>query len=183
MMRSGDNRGFTLLETLVATSLAGIVMLGLLSATLFLGRNLTRLANYTSLEAQSRRTIAFLKRDAERIRNITAASDTGFTATLADGTTVTYAYDSGSGDLSRNGRALLTEATVFDFNYFDLNNLPLAATSDPYNQSAIPETMNIRQVQARFTLAVGVASSGARASVTVASSRLLLRGKQAQLQN
>ena len=57
------SRGFTLVELLVATSIAMVLIAGMLSSYLFLGRNLVRDTNRQQLEAQSRNMLQTFARD------------------------------------------------------------------------------------------------------------------------
>jgi prepilin-type N-terminal cleavage/methylation domain-containing protein len=57
------SQGFTLVELLVATSIATVLIGGMLSSYLFLGRNLIRDSNRQELEAQSRNMLQTFARD------------------------------------------------------------------------------------------------------------------------
>ena len=57
------SQGFTLVELLVATSIATVLIAGMLSSYLFLGRNLVRDTNRQQLEAQSRNMLQAFARD------------------------------------------------------------------------------------------------------------------------
>src|SRR5262249_46206528 len=96
-------RGFTLLEVLISTSLAGIVIAGMLSTFLFLGRNLSRLASQQALENETRKALIHLRRDfglARGIKNGTTPTSSTVTLALASGD-VTYTYDSTAKNLRR----------------------------------------------------------------------------------
>ena len=57
------SQGFTLVELLVATSIATVLIAGMLSSYLFLGRNLVRDTNRQQLETQSRNMLQTFARD------------------------------------------------------------------------------------------------------------------------
>jgi prepilin-type N-terminal cleavage/methylation domain-containing protein len=72
------SRGFTLVELLVATSIAMVFIAGMLSSYLFLGRNLVRDTNRQQLEAQSRNMLQTFARDvgvADRIAGAYNSAD------------------------------------------------------------------------------------------------------------
>lgn len=72
------SQGFTLVELLVATSIATILIAGMLSSYLFLGRNLVRDTNRQQLEAQSRNLLQAFARDvgvADRIAGAYNSAD------------------------------------------------------------------------------------------------------------
>lgn len=75
-------RGFTLVELLVGMSLALIVMTAVLSSYLFLGRNLTRMANQQSVETEGRRAQAYFAQEARIATGISNPTSTSLTFTL-----------------------------------------------------------------------------------------------------
>ena len=102
-IRARPSGGFTLVELLIAAALGGFVMIALLSSSLFLARNFTRLANYQALESEARRALAYLQADleqAEAVKPGTNPTAIGVTLVLPAGE-VTYAYDSGTQRLRR----------------------------------------------------------------------------------
>lgn len=111
-------QGFTLVEMMVGMSLALIVMGGVLSSYIFIGRNLVRLANQQSLEEQSRRLQLYFAQDVRMSSSIHYTTD-GVTSDTTDPgptstnvtfhmptstgatTWVTYTYDNSAGTLTR----------------------------------------------------------------------------------
>lgn len=90
--------GFTLVELLIGMSLALVVMTAVLSSYLFLGRNLTRLANQQTLETEARRAHALFAQDARMATNISSPTSTSLvfnlpsTTSTASNRAVTYRY-------------------------------------------------------------------------------------------
>lgn len=99
-LRSSRSRGFTLVEILVAAGLSGIVLAGVLAASLTLARNGTRLASYSEMEVQIQRALEQFGAEARRASNLTwnAAGDLTLTVTDQSGATsaVTYAWTAAS---------------------------------------------------------------------------------------
>ena len=101
--RPALSRGFTLVEVLVSASLAAAVMAAVLSSFVFLGRNLTRLANYQALETKGREALTYLRHDlavAAAVKPGTTPTASSVTLVLPAGE-VTYTYDSTAGSLRR----------------------------------------------------------------------------------
>src|SRR5262245_19186427 len=82
-------RGFTLVEVMVATSLPAIVLAAALAAFLFVGRNLTRLVNLQHQEVESRRTLRTFTQDLSAAIQLSTATSTALTMTkpTSSGTT------------------------------------------------------------------------------------------------
>jgi prepilin-type N-terminal cleavage/methylation domain-containing protein len=178
--RPNRRAGFTLVELLVAVSLAGIVMTGTLTTYLFLGRNLARLQNQQVLDEEHRRLLLEFSQDFRMAEAVTAASDTAvtFRVPTATGTfTVTYTYTAGAsftGTLVRTTtpatrtRTLANSLGSFDFDYFD--GADNAVTVFPNKLTSV------RKVAFDYTAQTGYARTGTRTPVqTVASARLVLR--------
>jgi prepilin-type N-terminal cleavage/methylation domain-containing protein len=176
---SGHNRrgagrsGFTLVEVMVATSVSAIVFAGIITAYLFVGRNLTRLVNLQQQEVESRRTLRHVTQDLSAAIQLTTAtsSQVVMTKPTSSGTTtVTYTYTSGTGKLARTDSAgtqtLLSGVTAFTINYY--NESGTAITSSPHS---------VKAVEFSFTAAAGTSGSGTLASYTTVSPRVLLRNK------
>ncbi len=69
------SRGFTLVELLVAISIATVLIGGMLSSYLFLSRNLVRDTNRQQLETQSRNMLQTFARDVGVADQIASAYD------------------------------------------------------------------------------------------------------------
>ncbi len=178
--RSSHRSGFTLVELLVAVSLAGIVMAGTLTTYLFLGRNLARLQNQQVLDEEHRRLLLEFSQDFRKAEAVTAASDTAvtFRVPTATGTfTITYTYTAGAsftGTLVRTTTPATTTRTLagslgsFDFDYFDGRDTEV---------TAFPSKLtSVRKVAFDYSVQAGYARTGTRTPVqTISSARLTLR--------
>jgi Tfp pilus assembly protein PilW len=96
--RCSRRRGaFTLVEVMVSASLATMVLAGVMSAFLFIGRTGFNAGNYSEMEAQTRRALDRFATDARRATGVQWHSSHQLTFTLptagAGTTQVTYAYD------------------------------------------------------------------------------------------
>jgi prepilin-type N-terminal cleavage/methylation domain-containing protein len=179
-------RGFTLVELLVSSTLAALIMASVLSSYIFLGRSLARLANHQALEAKGRAALTQMRGDftlARAVKSGTTPTSTSLTLTLPSGE-VTYTYDSSSGKLSRQATTgvatnltLLSNAqatcTSFAFDYYTTSggSPAVSGTNVPYS---------IKQIQVRFTLATPTGhDANTRVTLGVVSPRFLLRNRLA----
>lgn len=92
------SRGFTLVEVLMASTIGSLVMAGVLSTFLMLGRSGANLASYTTMDAQTRRALEDFAQDVRMASDVTWNSDTSMTFTVpgnytSNGNQVTYAWD------------------------------------------------------------------------------------------
>ncbi|HEY8995821.1 MAG TPA: prepilin-type N-terminal cleavage/methylation domain-containing protein [Lacunisphaera sp.] len=85
-------RGFTLVEVLVATALSAFVLAGVLSALIFLSRSGFRASGYSELESEVRRGLDAFARDTRNATDVHWNNNQSITLTVA-GAPVTYAYD------------------------------------------------------------------------------------------
>ncbi len=112
--------GFTVLELMVAASLSGMILLGILSTSLHMTRSGLRIDNYTEIDKQVRRAFDVLGRDLKQAVDITwhASNDITLTIPTSDTTmaNVTYAWSATDGTFYRvagsdstvmNGRTIL----------------------------------------------------------------------------
>lgn len=90
-------RGFTLVEVMVSVGLSTAIMSGIFSSFLLVGKNSYNAANYSVMEAESRRALATFTLEARMADNITWTSESRVTLSVVADTgsyAVTYAYDS-----------------------------------------------------------------------------------------
>lgn len=187
--RPSSRRGFTLLELLVSSALASMLMVAILSTFIFLGRSLSRLASYQALENEARKGLGYLRQDFALARAVkSGTTPTGATVTLVLPTgDVTYTYDSAAKKLTRAAPGGLNpsftllqssqcDCTAFAFQYYTTGD------AAPTDQSA-PTTnvpYSIKQIEVGFTLeSPGTMSSLLRTRYEVTSSRFLIRNRSA----
>ena len=174
---SAKRRGFTLVELMVALSLATIVIAGIIAAYLFLGRNLTRLVNMQQQEVKGRRALQMFTQDMSAAISLTTCTDAQvvFTIPTASSTaSVTYTYTAGSGGSgtfvrtdSTGTTTILTDLASFDFSYFSESGSSIA--------SSTPQS--VKSVEFTYTSAVGASLSGTRVNYTTVSPRVVMRNK------
>ena len=94
MHPSSARSGFTLSELLISLSLGSLLMAAVLSTYLFMGRSMTRTANFQILENKSRLALNYLRQDIQLASAVTTSTNTSLTLTLPSGT-VSYTYSGG----------------------------------------------------------------------------------------
>lgn len=189
MQRTARRRGFTLVEVLVATSLSAAVMLALISSFLFIGRSLSRLSSYQSLENEARKTLTYLRRDfatAQSIKSGTTPTSTSVTLVLSSGE-VTYTYDTTAKKLRRQATfgispdlyllsSSMSECAAFAFAYYTTTDG--APTSQTSPGTIVP--YSVKQIEVAFTLESPASwAAERRTRFETASSRFLIRHRGA----
>ncbi len=102
--RPARKKGFTLLEVMIATVLSTIVLAGVLSAFLMIGRTSFNSSSYSELEAETRRALEIFGQDARGATDIRWRSEQSVTLAMPPTSTapfVTYAYDDVAGSSTR----------------------------------------------------------------------------------
>ena len=180
--------GFTLVELLVGATLSAAVLAAVLSSYIFLARSLSRLANQQSLETEARRTLGHFSQDVQAARAI-LGTPTVATLSLAvpqdAGTvTVTYAYNSAAGTLTRTAGSSPAQTLLRNivsgscaFRYYDVSNAAYDSGSSPYT-TLTTYPSGIKQVTLQFSTQTGVAGNGTRTPpYQITSGRMILRNR------
>lgn len=181
--------GFTLVEVLIGSSLAAVLMASILSTYLYIGRNLARLSSYQALETESRKALAYLSRDfslAQTVKSGTTPTGTAVTLVLPSGD-VTYTYDSTARSLRRQAsfgvspnltflRNDSCECTNFTLRYYTLTD------GAPINQVSATSNVpySIKQIQVGYVVeSPSTWSVLTRTRYETSSARFLLRNRGA----
>lgn len=141
-------RAFTLVEVMISGTLGSLIIAGVLSTFLMLGRSGANMSNYADMEAQARRALEEFSQDVRMASAVVWNGTTSITLTVpnnyaATSGKVTYAYDSstsaanptrqsfyrvlGDGTLSYPKTVLIKNIVTFNYARFDRLNLPSTA--------------------------------------------------------
>jgi prepilin-type N-terminal cleavage/methylation domain-containing protein len=126
--------GFTLVEVMVSSTLAAIIMAAVLSTYVMIGRNLARLSSYQSLEHESRKALVYLSRDfmqTQSVKGGTIPTDSSVTLVLPLGE-VSYTYDSVAKSLRRQA----TFGTLRDVTFLHNDSCECSSFSFAYYTSS-----------------------------------------------
>lgn len=125
------NRGFTLVEVMVATSLAAMLSAAILSSFIFILRAERSLANYAEMNTQARRLLEQLGRDARSATDVSNTTATSITMSVPSNLSggvqdVTYTYDASAGTISRQiggtSTVLVKNVNTLTFNFLNSSN-------------------------------------------------------------
>jgi Tfp pilus assembly protein PilW len=170
--RSGADRprrgipigGFTLVEVMVALTLSMIVLAGVMSSFLMVGRTSMNVSNYSVAEAEIRRAVEEFSQDVRMARDVKWNSATSITLTVpyqyvADGNQVTYAFDAATKSFYRQpgGPASTAARTIFvrelvNVEFSRFNRLNLEAATDPETKR-VQVTMTVRRTRSTLVAA------------------------------
>lgn len=181
-------RGFSLVELMVATALSGVILSAVLTSFLMLGRSGANLVNYTDMEAKARTGLELFAEDTRMARDIVWNSIDSVTLVIPVSggfERYTYAYDSGTGQFTRQRVApiagavqvLITGITAFDFKAYRVNasEIDLETLADAGTlglASADTKQLQISLNARRTSVTVATATN------TVLSARFILRNKR-----
>lgn len=159
---------------LVGISLAGMLLLAMMSTYLYLGRNLTKLANLQVLEAKSRVALGFLNRDLQMASAVTSPTSSSVVLTLPGGTvTYSYTYPTLSRVATfgafRSGSLLRADCTAFAFSYYSTTG------TSALSGTIVP--LSVKRIGVTYTMQRGSSALRTLATLQCVSARVLLRNK------
>ncbi|MBE0540644.1 MAG: prepilin-type N-terminal cleavage/methylation domain-containing protein [Verrucomicrobia bacterium] len=121
----GRRAGMSLLETMIAMSIAALVMAGVGSVTIFTARSFLAMGNYADLDDASRTALDVLSRDVRQARAVTAYSSHQITLLANDNSTLTYSYSPSTSQFTRktatSTTVLLEQCDFLHFNVYQRN--------------------------------------------------------------
>jgi len=115
-------RAMTLVETMLASAITGLVVIGATSLAFFATRSFAAMTNYVDLDAKSRNALDQMTTEIRQADVVTAASDTGLTFQTTDPDThaihtLQYIYSPTDKTLTRifdgEQKVLLTRCTFY----------------------------------------------------------------------
>lgn len=177
-------RGFTLVEVMIGSSISVMVLAGVLTAFLMMGRSGYNASNYCVMEAEARRALEHFSEDARMASNLTWNSGNSITlkvVTAAGTQDVTYAYDSsttgatarcfyrvlGTASSAATRFVLVRNVSEFAFRrYKVVNGVDYTASND----------LETKQIQITLR-ALRTGSTTVAATNAVLSARVVLRNK------
>lgn len=182
---AGAERGFTLVEFIMAVMLSGIIMTGILTTNLQLMRSGVRVTQYAEMSSQVRRGVEQLEGDLKSAIAITwnGVSDITLTLPSQAGTTsqVTYAWTSATQSFFRVPGA--SSAVTVGRIYLVRGIPPLPDSSAGlifarYDRDGAVATTDLATKKVQVSMnAVRTAQSTARATDTTVSAIFILRNK------
>jgi len=122
----GSRCAMTLMEMLVAVTISTIVFAAIGTLAVFTARSFVALGNYGDLDDASRNALDILSRDVRQSRSLTNYTPTRIALVANDYSTLTYDYNSSSGNLTRQSgcttlQVLLTQCDYLNFRIYQRN--------------------------------------------------------------
>ena len=172
------DRGFTLVEVMVAASISAAVLAAVLTSALFIGRSAVNIRNYTDMETQGRKMLEYFAEDTRQASAVTWTSSTSLTL-VVNSANVVYSYDASTLTLTRTlagaPNVRVTNVNTFQFLAYTINGTQITDFSTTAAKAAA--AINTKQVQ------ISLAASRNRQTLTnttstVLSARFILRNKK-----
>ncbi len=140
--------GSTLVEALIATGITALLILVLMSITMFSGRAFAAFYNYVDLDDHNKIAMDTLTSDLRECIRVTAFTATEISIEDSDGFTIKYTYSPSARTLirSKNGieKRLLTGCDSLTFTIAQRN--PVGYTYEELYKAATPTTAKVVQV-------------------------------------
>jgi type II secretory pathway component PulJ len=140
-------QGWSLVETMVATSIAAVLALGSIQVMVYTAYSFAALGNYADLDRTSRNALDQMSRDIRMAKVVQYYSTNSVTLTNLDGTVFSYAWD-GSNSVTRTwggtDQVILTGCDYFCLEIWQRN--PTNGFWFPYsasNQPALAKLVNV----------------------------------------
>jgi len=176
------SRGHTLVEVMIAATLAAFTLAGVLSSFLFLGRSGANIQNYSDMESQARKALELFAEDVRQASAITWTSNVSVTLAV-NSQPITYTYSSTDKNFVRIhlvgttpvSRVLISGITpnTFTFRAYTVSGIELPLVSAANLTAA---GVNTKQLQISLE-AMRANQTVVAATNTVLSARFILRNK------
>ena len=180
--RRHRQRGFSLIELLVAMGLASLALMAVFSTAIFVARSCLATTDYTDMNQEARIALEVFSRDVRMASNVTDFSTNAVTLDVvtASGTTsVNYTYVPAIGALYREYGEAGQKLLIRDIEWFQLSRYSIATDSSTGQPLAATNHLETKQIQlALRSVRSGPARSAA--SNNVVSARYVLRNKIAR---
>ncbi len=161
----------------MGTLLSTMVLAGVLSTFLFLGRSGVNVQNYNDMEAQARKALEYFAEDVRQASAISWTSSTSLTLTV-NAVPIIYSYDDSTKKFTRrigsDTKELLTGITTFQFKGYTITGTEITDFSTAAaltNAGKLTKQLQISLEAARSNRTV------VNATNTVLSARFILRNK------
>ncbi len=173
-------RGMTLVEVMVAASLASFVLAGVVSTFLFLGRSGANINNYSEMESEARNGLEYFAQDTRQASDLYWNSADSVQLTV-NSVAVTYAYDSAAGTFSRTVGGVTTNlvegVSDFEFSGYMITGAAvsladLSTAAKRKTASDVTKQLQVYLKASRSSVTVTTATN------TVLSARYILRNKR-----
>ena len=168
--------GFTLIEVMIAASLALVILAAVFSTFIFIGKSSFRLGQYTDMESHARRALHQFSQD---VRQASHASwtDVNTLHLTVNGQTVIYAYKASASTFSRKQGTAAATVLISGITQFSFTAYQLTGTELPMSSSLAAVGAAVKMIQITLNLERTAGSTG-KTSSQIISSRCVMRNKK-----
>jgi prepilin-type N-terminal cleavage/methylation domain-containing protein len=168
-------QAFTLVEMLVSMGLGSILLAMVASMTLFCGRSIAAMANYSELETQSRSALDLMTSEIRQTTSLSSFTATDMTFLYTNNFSLRYYYDQANKQLVRTcdgvSKTLLKECDYVHFSIFQRN-----LTNQTFNCVSTTNLANCKLVQINWVCSRTII--GAKLNTeSVQSAKVVIRNK------
>ena len=175
--RRKSAHAYTLVEMMVATGLFSLAGLALGSLYLFGTTSFAAMVNYADLDKINRGAMDTLSKEIRAAQAVTDATGNSVTIINANGLSVTYAFNSTSGKLTRmasdgSSSTLVSDCTLLNFQLYQRN--PIGGTYDIYPAATNNWSQTVKVVSLTWKASRKM-PSGVGVSENIQTARVVLR--------
>ena len=173
------NRGWTLIEIMVATGVFSISGIALSAIFLFSIRSFAAMANYSALDHANRHALDILTREIRQARAVVDCATNSITVMDGDGASITYYFDPQRKQFIRavgggTSEVLLEDCNLLSFKLFQRN--PINGTYDIYPAATNNWQATVKVIQLTWKTSRTL-PHGAVNSEHVQTARVVIRKK------
>ncbi len=180
---SKTQRGWTLVEFMVAMSLFSVGALALSTIMVFSVKSFASMTNYASLDQENRQTMDLLTKEIRQARSVKGYSTNGTSSSITivngDGQEVKYSFDASRQQLRRTvdgiSSTMLTNCNLLNFCLFQRN--PSNANFGVFPLASDNWMQSVKVVQLTWKTARTL-SSGIANSENIQTARIVIRKQQ-----
>lgn len=173
------NRGWTLVEMVVAAGVFSISGIALATIFLFSIRSFAAMANYSALDQSNRHALDILTREVRQARAVVGCSTNSITVMDGNGASITYYFNPRTKQFIRavsggTSEVLLNDCNLLNFKLFQRN--PINGTYDVYPAATNNWQATVKVVQLSWKTSRTL-PHGAVNSENVQTARIVIRKK------
>ncbi len=143
--------GLTILELLVALSVAGVLLAAVSALVFYTGRSFAAIANYVDLDMYSRNALDTMSREIRQTKRLISGSETQLVFEDWDGKNLSYTYNSSSHTLTRARKGVTDSAPLLkECNYLKFSMFQRNPVSGVYDQYPTADAATCKLVQLRW---------------------------------
>jgi len=174
-------RGWTLIESVVASGVFSLAAMALMSMFVFSLRSMEAIGNYAELDKQNRLAMDRLTREIRQARQVTGFTSNSLTIEDGDGNTVNYTFNGDMKQLVRTSsnegsKVLLKDCHLLSFGLFQRN--PIGGSYDIYPVATGNWAKTVKVVQLTWKTSRKLSGTPVVNTDNVQTARIVIRKQQ-----